>query len=55
MSVDILEDRLADLPRAHDHARAHQEEDFRPFTGVLVGVAAGSLVWLGLAWVLRSV
>ena len=54
MSVNVLEDRLVELPRAHDHAHAHPEEDFRPFAGVVVGVAAGSLVWLGLAWFLRS-
>jgi len=54
VSVNVLEDRLAELPRAHEQTRAHQEEDFRPFAGVLLGVAAGSLVWLGLAWFLRS-
>ena len=54
MSLNVLEDRLAELPRTHEHTRAHPTEDFRPFAGVVVGVAAGSLVWLGLAWFLRS-
>jgi hypothetical protein len=53
MSVNILEvGRVERVGR--DRVGKRRDHDGRPFGGVALGVAAGALVWLGLAWVLRG-
>lgn len=54
MSVNVLEAGRVERVVERDRAGAARDEDGRPFGGVVLGVAAGSLLWLGLGWVLRS-
>ena len=54
MSVNVLEAGRLASPIARDPGREKPQDDFRPFAGVVAGVAAGSLVWLGLVWILRG-
>ena len=54
MSVNVLEAGRLAPPIARDPGRDRPKDDFRPFAGVATGVAAGSLVWLGLVWIFRS-
>ena len=51
MSVNVLDAGRSEPTVARDPVRTNPGDDFQPFAGV---VAAGSLVWLGVAWVLRS-
>ena len=54
MSVNVLDAGRSEPTVARDPVRTNPGDDFQPFAGVVAAVAAGSLVWLGVAWVLRS-
>jgi hypothetical protein len=54
MNANVLEAGRIEPTVTRDPVRGRPDEDFRPFAGVVAGVAAGSLVWLGVAWILRS-
>lgn len=54
MSANVFEAGRVERVIERDRVAAERDADGRPFGGVVLGVAAGSLVWLGLAWVFRT-